>query len=81
MEGKKGSVVRGVLFAGIAVGTVLLSAAIVLFTPLNRLLNKIPRKNAEAPEETTADEKLSPRQRKATVRAAELIYKPRPLGE
>lgn len=56
MEGKKGSVVRGVLFAGIAVGTVLLSVAIVLFTPLNRLLNKIPRKNAEAPEETTADE-------------------------
>ena len=45
MEGKKGSVVRGVLFA-----------AIVLFTPLNRLLNKIPRKNAETPEETTADE-------------------------
>ena len=58
MEGKKGSVVRGVLFAGIAVGTVLLSAAIVLLTPLNRLLNKIPRKNAEAPEETTADEKI-----------------------
>lgn len=56
MEGKKASVVRGVLFAGIAVGTVLLSAAIVLFTPLNRLLNKIPRKNAETPEETTADE-------------------------
>ncbi|MDE7195308.1 MAG: hypothetical protein K2O14_15265 [Oscillospiraceae bacterium] len=56
MEGKKGSVVRGVLFAGIAVGTVLLSVAIVLFTPLNRLLNKIPRKNAEALEETTANE-------------------------
>ncbi len=56
MEGKKGSVVRGVLFVGIAVGTILLSAAIVLFTPLNRLLNKIPRKNAEAPEETMADE-------------------------
>lgn len=56
MEGKKGSIVRGVLFAGIAVGTVLLSAAIVIFTPLNRILNKIPRKSAEAEDDTASEE-------------------------
>ena len=56
MEGKKGSVIRGVLFAGIAVGTVLLSAAIVLFTPLNRLLNKIPRKSTETEDHSGSEE-------------------------
>ena len=56
MEGKKGSVIRGVLFAGIAVGTVLLSAAIVIFTPLNRILNKIPRKSAETEDDPLSEE-------------------------
>ena len=55
MQGKKGSIVRGVLFAGIAVGMVLLSAAIVLFTPLNRLLKKLPRKETQA-DNTEAEE-------------------------
>ena len=56
MEGKKGSIVRGVLFAGIAVGTVLLSAAIVLFTPLNRIMKKIPRKNTESDADYKSEE-------------------------
>lgn len=45
MEGKKGSCVRGILFAGIAVGTVLLAAAIVIFTPLNRIVKSLRKKH------------------------------------